>query len=53
MHRIDIAMESSLTSGNSLVPDQIIDALKLYTALAWDSFNMNIETRSEGDSVHQ
>ena len=46
-------MESSLTSGNSLVPDQIIDALELYTALAWDNFNMNIETKSEGDSARQ
>ena len=53
MRRIDIAMESSLTSGNGLVPDEIIDALELYTALAWDNFNMSIETKSEGDSVHQ
>ena len=35
--RIDIGMKSSLTSGNSLVPDQIIKTPELYTALAWDN----------------
>ena len=50
MCRTDI--ESSLTSSNSLVPDQIIKTKELYTALAWDNFYVNLETLSRADSVH-
>ena len=44
--------EFSLTSSNSLVPDQIIKTPELYTTLAWDKFDVNLETLSGADSVH-
>ena len=50
--RIDIGMKSSLTSGNSLVPDQIIKTPELYTALAWDNFDVSLKTLFGADSVH-
>ena len=50
--RIDIGMESSLTTSNGLVPDQINRAPELYTALTWDNFDVNHETLPGADSVH-
>ena len=52
VHRIDTGMESSLTSSNSLVPNRITKTPELYTALAWDNFDVNLETLSGADSVH-
>ena len=45
----DIGMESSLTSNNSLVPDQIVQTPELYTTLAWDNFDVNLEIQSGAD----
>ena len=52
VHRIDIGMESSLRSSNSLVPDQTIKTLELCTVLVWNNFDVNLETISGADSVH-
>ena len=52
VHKIDSGMESSLKSSNSLVPDQIIKSLELYTTLTWDNFDVNLETLSGADSVN-
>ena len=52
VHRIDIGMKSSLASGNSLVLDQIIKTPELYTALAWNNFDMKLEALSGVDSVY-
>ena len=52
MRRSEIGKESSLTSRNSFVPDQIIQTMELYIALAWDKFDVNLETLSDADSVH-
>ena len=52
VHRIDIGMESSLRSSNSLVPDQTIKTPELCTVLPWDNFDVNLETLSGADSVH-
>ena len=52
VRRIDIGMESSLTSSNSPFPDQIFKTPELYTALAWDNFDLNLETLSGSDSLH-
>ena len=52
VRRIDIGMESSLTSSNSLVSNQIIKTPELYTSLAWEKFDVNLETLSGADSVH-
>ena len=46
VYRTDTGMESSLTSNNSLVPDQIVQTPELYTTLAWDNFNLNLEIQS-------
>ena len=48
---VDIGMECSLTSSNSLFSDRIIKTLELYTTLAWDNFDVNLETLSGYDSV--
>ena len=52
VRRIDIGMESSLTSSNNLNSDRITKTLGLYTELAWDNFDVNLETLSGDDSVH-
>ena len=49
VYRTDIGMESSLTSNNSLVPDQIVQTPELYTTLAWDNFDVNLEIQSGAD----
>ena len=51
VRRIDIGMESSLTSSNHLVSDRITKTPELYTELAWDNFDVNLETLSGDDSV--
>ena len=51
VRRIDIGMESSLTSSNHRVSDRITKTPELYTELAWDNFDVNLETLSGDDSV--
>ena len=48
---VDIGMECSLTSINSLVSDRIIKTPELYTTLAWDNYDVNLETLSGDNSV--
>lgn len=50
--RIDVCVDSFLTSSDSLDPNQTIKTLELYATLTWENFDVNLETLTETDSVH-
>ena len=52
VRRIEMGMESTIVANHSLVPSHIETREDLCTALAWDNFDINIETPSGADTIH-
>lgn len=52
IRRVDIGLESAIQQSNSAVPNGIEKIPLLSTGLAWDNFDINIETPSGSDTIH-
>ena len=54
MRRVDIGLESTVTENSELLPEGIkkVTTKSLGTGLAWDNFDINLETLSGANSIH-
>ena len=54
VRRIDIGLESSIRENSELLPEGIkkVTTHPLGTGIAWDNFDINLETLSGGNSIH-
>ena len=50
VRRIDIGLESTINQSNSFVPDNIKNIANSCIGLAWDNFDINLETLSGENS---
>ena len=51
IRRIDLGLEQALFKTKTLVPNHIIRKSNLSTGLAWDNFDINIETPSGANTI--
>ena len=52
VRQIDMALESSINEKDNLVPKAIRKDQNLPVAIAWDNFDINMETLSGADTIH-
>ena len=54
VRRVDIGLESTITENSELLPEVIkkVTTKSLGTGLAWDNFDINLETLSGANSIH-
>ena len=52
VRRIDIGLESTINQSNSFVPDNIKNIANSCIGLAWDNFDINLETLSGENSIY-
>ena len=52
VRRMEMGMESTISESNSIVQSLIEKLPDLCTGLAWDNFNINMETPSGSDTIN-
>ena len=52
VRRIDMGLESTTNSSTTNIPSEIVRKPNLGTAMAWDNFDINIETLSGAGTIH-
>ena len=53
VQKVDLSLESTLNNSDSFIPDGIETRPNLSTGTAWDNFDINLETPSGADTIHQ
>ena len=52
IRRIDLGIQCTINKSDNIVPDSITTKPNLCTDLAWDNFDINLETLSGANSIH-
>ena len=52
VRRTDISLESKILKNEQISPSHIKKEENLVTGLAWDNFDINIETLSGANTIH-